>query len=543
MVIQYDKPRESNLIPARRFLRMCRSNLRRPKVADSSGAELTGADLLMRTWVLRRLLRRHVLGQAEQCVGLLLPPSVGAVLANAALSLDRRIAINLNYTSSVDVINSCIRQSDIRHVLTSRRVMERLDLDIRGDLVYLEDFRDKATWVDKLAAATVARLIPVTLLERWIGLTRVESDDVLTVVFTSGTTGQPKGVMLSHRNIESNVEALDEVFDIRTTDVLMAILPLFHSFGYTVTLWTILTTGARAIYHHNPLDARQIGQLCRQHGVTILAAAPTFLRSYLKRCAPEDFATMEVLFVGAEKLPAELADAFEKKFGVRPLEGYGATELSPVAAGNVPASRGPGSVRQGSKPGTVGRPLPGIEAKVIDRETGEDLGCNRPGILLIKGPNVMKGYLGQPELTADVIRDGWYVTGDVAEVDAEGFVRITDRLSRFSKIGGEMVPHLRVEEAILSLLPQGEDILQVAVTSIPDLRKGERLVVLHTGMDKPLAEVCRQLAVLGLPSLWLPSPDSFVQVDQLPVLGTGKLDLKRTKELAMSRLSNGRHSP
>ena len=538
MMAKYGKPRESNLIPARRFLRMCRSNLRRPKVADSSGAELTGADVLMRTWVLRRLLSRHVLGRAEQYVGLLLPPSVGAVLANAALSLDRRIAINLNYTSSADVINSCIGQSGIRHVLTSHRVMERLDLDIRGELVYLEDFKDKTTWMDKLAAAAAARLIPVTLLERWLGLTRVEPDDVLTVVFTSGTTGQPKGVMLTHRNIESNVEALDEVFDIRTTDVLMAILPLFHSFGYTVTLWTILTRGARAIYHHNPLDARQIGQLCRRHGATILAAAPTFLRSYLKRCDPEDFATMEVLFVGAEKLPAELADAFEKKFGVRPLEGYGATELSPVVAGNVPASRGPGAVRQGSKPGTVGRPLPGIEAKVIDRETGEDLGCDRPGILLIKGPNVMKGYLGQPELTADVIRDGWYVTGDVAEIDTEGFVRITDRLSRFSKIGGEMVPHVRVEEAILSLLSQGEDKVQVAVTSVPDLRKGERLIVLHTGMGKPPAEVCRQLAALGLPPLWLPSQDSFVQVDQLPVLGTGKLDLKRTKELAMSRLAN-----
>ena len=228
---------------------------------------------------------------------------------------------------------------------------------------------------------------------------------------------------------------------------------------------------------------------------------------------------MEVVFVGAEKLPTALADAFEQKFGVRPYEGYGATELSPMAAGNMPASRGPGAAKQGARPGTVGRPLPGVEAKVVDLETGADLGLDKPGMLLIRGPNVMKGYLEQPEATAQVIRDGWYVTGDVAIIDADGFIRITDRLSRFSKIGGEMVPHLRVEEAILTVLAGAEVVPPLAVIGVPDTRKGERLVVIHTGLSKPGGQIIKELAQAGLPPLWIPSADSFVQVEALPAAG------------------------
>lgn len=528
---------ESTLVLPRRLVRMCRRNRRRPKVADSTGASLTGADLLARSWAFRRLLRRLVLGRDERYIGLLLPPSAAAVVANAALALDRRIAVNLNYTASAEVINACIRQSGIRHVLTSRRVMERLQAPLAAELVYLEDLKDKVCWRDRVSAAAVVWVTPVGWLERWLGLTELAWDDLLTVIFTSGTTGQPKGVMLTQGNIAANVDAMDEVLKIGEEDVLMGILPLFHSFGYTGTLWTILSTDARAVYHHNPLEARQIGQLCRQHGGTILVATPTFLRSYLKRCEPEDFATLEVLFVGAEKLPKELADGFLGKFGVRPMEGYGATELGPVAAGNIPPCRGEAAVRQGFKEGTAGRPLPGIKARITDPESGKEVAANQPGLLWIRGPSVMKGYLGLPEKTAEVIEDGWYRTGDIATVDAEGFISITDRLSRFSKIGGEMVPHVRVEEAIQGVLGTGEDRPQVAISAVPDCRKGERLVVLHTGLDQSPAEICRKLAEAGLPRLWIPSQDSFVAVEEIPILGTGKVDLKRLKELAMERIA------
>ncbi len=512
---------------------MCRRNMRRAKLADSSGAELTGAALLSRTLMLRRILQREVLGRHEKHVGLLLPPSVGAVVANAAVSIDRRVAVNLNYTVSSEIMNACIARCGIRHVLTSRRVMEKFDLDIDAQLVYIEDFKDKVTLLDKLTAAAQTWLMPVSVLERRLGLTEIDPDDVMTVIFTSGSTGQPKGVMLTHRNVGSNIRAFDSVVDLKKSDVLVGILPLFHSFGYTATLWTALTLEPKTIYHYSPLEAQQVGKLCGRHGATILIATPTFLRSYARRCNREDFAAMELVVAGAEKLPVELADLFEKKLGVRPVEGYGTTELSPVVSVNVPSSRISARAPRGCKEGTVGQPLPGISAKVVDLDTGEDLGVGKSGMLLVSGPNVMKGYLGQPELTAEVLRSGWYVTGDVAAIDAEGFIRITGRESRFSKIGGEMVPHIRIEETITRALQLDEEQLTMVVTAVPDARKGERLIVLHTGLAEAPQEICRRLSEAGLPPIWIPSPDSFHRIKEIPVLGTGKLDLKRVKEVAL----------
>jgi acyl-[acyl-carrier-protein]-phospholipid O-acyltransferase/long-chain-fatty-acid--[acyl-carrier-protein] ligase len=319
--------------------------------------------------------------------------------------------------------------------------------------------------------------------------------------------------------------------------VLLGILPLFHSFGYTTTMWTVLTLPPKGIYHFNPLEAREVGKLCRQHGATIMVTTPTFVRSYLRRCEPADFAKLDVVFTGAERLATEVADAFEERFGVRPVEGYGATELSPVVSGNVPATRAARGQRGGVKEGSVGRPLPGVCVKVVDLDTGADLGPNRSGMLLVTGPNVMKGYYGRPELTAEVIRDGWYVTGDVATIDEEGFITITGRLNRFSKLAGEMVPHIRVEEAICQVLKLSEDDLKVVVTAVPDAKKGERLVVLYTELGQAPEQICRALAGGGLPPLWIPSPESFRRVGEIPVLGTGKLDLKRLKDVALAEFA------
>jgi acyl-[acyl-carrier-protein]-phospholipid O-acyltransferase/long-chain-fatty-acid--[acyl-carrier-protein] ligase len=524
----------SNLILPRQFLRMCRQRMRAAKVADSTGVELTGAGLLTRALLVRRVLRRIALGHASgQRVGVLLPPSAACVVVNAALAIDRRVAVNLNYTVTSEVMNDCIAQCGIRYVVTSRRVMERFKLDLDAELIYLEDFMGKVTLADKLLSAATAWLAPVGWLERRLGLTEVKDDDLLTIIFTSGSTGQPKGVMLTHGNIASNVGAVDQIIRLADDDVLLGILPIFHSFGYTTTLWTVLSLPPKGIYHFSPLEAREVGKLCRKHGATIMVTTPTFVRSYLRRCEPEDFAKLDVVFTGAERLPPELAEAFERRFGVRPVEGYGTTELSPVVAANIPPSRSATASKDGVRAGTIGRTLPGISAKVVDLETGEDLGPGHSGMLLVSGPNVMKGYYGRPDLTADVMRNGWYVTGDVAEIDDEGFITITGRISRFSKLAGEMVPHIRVEEAISQVLHLDEDELKIAVTSVPDPKKGERLVVLYTELSKSPEEICRALAAAGLPSLWIPSADSFRRVDEIPVLGTGKLDLRHLKELAL----------
>jgi acyl-[acyl-carrier-protein]-phospholipid O-acyltransferase/long-chain-fatty-acid--[acyl-carrier-protein] ligase len=518
----------------RAFLRGCRRFGNQSKVADSTGVDLTGGELLTRALVLRRIVLREVLQPDEKFVAVLLPPSVAAVVANVVLSLMGRVVVNLNYTCSSDTLNYCLRECKIRHVLTSRRFLEKMDVKLDAELVFLEDFKDRATLWDKLGGWIEARL-PLGMLARRLGVDRLKPDDLLTVIFTSGSTGQPKGVMLSYRNIGANAQAIGEVVQLSSSDVLLGILPMFHCFGYTVSLWSVLALDIKAAYHFSPLEAQQIGKLCQKHSVTIMLSTPTFLRSYLKRIGAEQLSALDVVVAGAEKLSPDLCEAFEQKFGVRPVEGYGATETSPLVSVNMPPSRArqPG---QGLKEGTVGRPVPGVTVRVLDPESDAEMPVDQPGMLWVKGDNVMQGYLNQPELTAEVIRDGWYKTGDLAKVDADGFITITGRQSRFSKIGGEMVPHGRVEELLQQFLGGEEQHLAVAVSAVPDARKGERLLVLHTHTDKSPDAMVKHLSEAGLPNLWIPSTDSFFEVEAIPILGTGKLDLQGVKRLATERL-------
>jgi len=530
------------LIPARQFLRQCRGSLFRSKVADSSGAELTGGKLLTGSLLFRRLLAGKVIGDDERMVGLLLPPSVGGVIANTALTLMGRVTVNLNYTLSEDVVNFCIKECGIKHVLTSRRFLEKRPYNLDATLVYLEDLKEQAGMVQRLFALFQSLLLPAFVLERMLGLADSKPDDLMTIIFTSGSTGEPKGVMLSHHNVMSNIDAVDQVFHITRDDVLLGVLPFFHSFGYTVTLWLSVTLDPKCVYHFNPLDGRTVGKLSEKHGTTILLSTPTFLRGYLKRCTTEQMHKLDLAIVGAEKLPPDLSEAFQEKFGVSPTEGYGATELSPVAAFNVPAHRAGTTNETTTKPGSVGRVMPGASAKIVDPDSGDDLGVDADGLLMITGPNVMQGYLNRPEKTAEVLQDNWYNTGDIARIDSEGFITITGRQSRFSKIGGEMVPHIRVEEELARIVgnSDGDDPdddqpeILVAVTAVADPKKGERLIVIHKPIPKPVDEVLAALAECGLPNIWLPTADSFLEVETIPLLGTGKLDLKALKDLAIA---------
>jgi acyl-[acyl-carrier-protein]-phospholipid O-acyltransferase/long-chain-fatty-acid--[acyl-carrier-protein] ligase len=541
--VEMRKSRE--LIPARTFVRKCRSRLFQPKVADSGGKLMTGGKLLAGTVMFKRLLERQVLAADEKHVGLLVPPSVGGAIANTAVSLSGRVAVNLNYTLSSADMNYCIRESGIRTVITSRRFLEKRPFDLEGvELVYLEDLAQQLTLSDKIAGVIQSYVLPAAVTERLHGLTKIDPEEVMTIIFTSGSTGEPKGVMLTHNNIASNAQGVDQSFNINPNDAFLGVLPFFHSFGYTVTLWVVLTLDVKGVYHFNPLDAREVGKLCQQHGVTILISTPTFLRSYLKRCTPEQFQSVDLVILGAEKMPLELANACQEKFGIQPTEGYGTTELSPVAAANIPDHRSGSTTQSATKFGTVGRPFPGVTAKVIDADSGEDVGANHDGLLLIKGSNVMKGYLNQPEKTAEVLKDGWYNTGDVAKIDDDGFIEITGRQSRFSKIGGEMVPHIKVEELLNQIVEdtapdndaaEGVPDVNLAVTSMPDEKKGERLIVVHKHLKMPVSEILKELADTGIPNLWIPANDSFVEVEQVPVLGTGKLDLRGLKELAAEK--------
>ena len=519
-------------------LRNCRTSGSRKKCSDSTGSSLTGPELVLKSLVFRRLLTREVLDGDEKYVGLLLPPSVGSVLANVALPLAGRIAVNLNYTVSTEIMDSCISQCGIRHVLTSRKVTSRLShLKINAEVIYLEDLIAKVKLSDKIAAALQTYAMPVGMLEWWLGVDGIKPDDLLTVLFTSGSTGEPKGVMLSHNNVASNLMGIDSVIHLTGDDVAIGVLPFFHSYGYTATLWTVLALAPSAVYHFNPLEAKVVGELCRKNRVSLLITTPTFLRAYLRRCEVEDFKYLDVIFASAEKLPIELSDAFEEKFGIRPSEAYGATEMSPLIAVNVPPTRAPKDGGLYAKEGTVGRPIPDLEAKTVDPDSGKDLEPGETGMILLRGPNVMMGYMNQPEKTAEVIRDGWYVTGDIGLIDEDGFIHITGRINRFSKIGGEMVPHIKIEDRIKQIVEAGEEGLKAVVTAVPDKKRGERIVVVHLPLDKTPQEICKALGETDLPNLWIPSPDSFLEVEQIPVLGTGKLDLKGLRDVALEHFS------
>ena len=516
---------------ARSFMQSARRHPRLFAMADGRTPKLTFGDSLIKTVFLARRLRP--LWRDQKMVGILLPPSIPGALVNWAALMLGKVPINLNYTSSNEAIASCAQQCDLKTVVTSRQFLEKVPVQPPGELIYAEDLALNPRFTEKIAALLAAKFLPARLLELFLGVSRPPAlDDTATVIFSSGSTGEPKGVGLSNFNLASNVEQLAQVFHLHDRDRILGILPFFHSFGFTGTLCLPPLVGIGVVFHVSPLDAQAIGALVSKYSVTMLLSTPTFLNTYARRIPPEAFGSLRIVMAGAEKLPERIAQGFEDHFGIRPLEGYGCTECSPVVAVNTYDFRAAYFRQVGAKRGTIGHPLPGIAVRIIDPETGEPLPVDKPGLLLVRGPNIMVGYLNRPDKTAEVLKDGWYNTGDIATVDEDGFLRITDRLSRFSKIGGEMVPHIRVEEKLHELL--GADGQVLAVTAIPDEKKGERLVVVHTLKDEVLKELLDKLAKTDLPALWKPRPDQFIYVEKLPYLGTGKLDLRKLREIAQT---------
>jgi acyl-[acyl-carrier-protein]-phospholipid O-acyltransferase / long-chain-fatty-acid--[acyl-carrier-protein] ligase len=529
----------------RAFVRAARQRPWQFFMADGKTAHVSFASALAKTVYIARRLRREI-GE-QPMVGLLLPPSVGGALTNYALMLMGRVPVNLNYTSSNEVLSSCAAQCGTDTVITSRAFLERFPgMQIPGRTLLLEDILETPRPVEKLAALAMAWLFPVDLLKRALGSARVRQvandpaspanrnearmDQLATVIFSSGSTGDPKGVMLTHFNVMSNIGQVSQVFMLGGRDRVLGILPFFHSFGFTAGLWLPAVQGVGVAFHPNPLDAQAIGALVQRYKVTFLIATPTFLQSYMRRCTPENFGSLQYVLVGAEKLQERVALAFEDKFGIRPLEGYGCTECSPVVTVNGKDYRAPGFHQVASRRGKIGHPLPGVCVKVIDIETGLPVAPGSQGMLLVKGPNVMRGYLGKPEKTSEVLQDGWYTTGDIATMEEDGFLTITDRLSRFSKIGGEMVPHIRIEEKLQELSEITEQVF--AVTSVADDKKGERILVVYTLGDDAFHKTIEKFAQCDLPALWKPKGNQFLRVDAIPVLGTGKVDLRGVKALA-----------
>jgi acyl-[acyl-carrier-protein]-phospholipid O-acyltransferase / long-chain-fatty-acid--[acyl-carrier-protein] ligase len=513
----------------RSFVQTARRHPFRFAMADGRTPKLTFGGALTRTVFLAR--RLAPIWRDQKMVGILLPPSVPGALVNLAALLMGKVPVNLNYTASNEILASCAKQCELKTVITSRAFLERVPIQPPAQAIMLEDLAENPRFTERLRAALISWLLPARLVEKSVGVgKKVSLDDIATIIFSSGSTGDPKGVILTHYNVASNVEQLNQVFMLGSHDKILGILPFFHSFGFTGTLGLPTAIGMGVVFHPNPLEPRAIGALVSQYAVTFLLATPTFLQTYTRRCSPEDFGSLQYVMAGAEKLPERISIAFEDRFGIRPLEGYGCTECSPAVTVNTRDFRAAEFRQVGAKRASIGHPLPGISVRIVNPETFALVPQGETGLLLVRGPNVMQGYLNRPEKTDEVLRDGWYNTGDIAAMDEDGFIRITDRLTRFSKIGGEMVPHIKVEDKLHEIVGATEQVF--AVTSVPDERKGERLIVLHTLPEEKLQECLAQLGKSDLPPLWKPRPDQFVHVESLPYLGTGKLDLRRLKEIA-----------
>jgi acyl-[acyl-carrier-protein]-phospholipid O-acyltransferase/long-chain-fatty-acid--[acyl-carrier-protein] ligase len=527
------RPGWSSLTSA--FVRAARANKDKVFGIDATGSTTYG-DLLERSIAASRVIGRRI-GSAQN-VGVLIPPSVGGALANVAVTVLGKTAVNLSYAIKADAINAHIRKAKITHVVTSRAAMEKLKITgLNAQLIYLEDIKDQVTGADKAFTGLVARYVPLALLHVFLAGARRSQEDTATVMFTSGSTGDPKGVVLSHGNILSNIASVTAHTDIIEDEIILGVLPFFHSFGFTVTLWTALTLGKTVVYYPNPLDVRAIAELIEKHKITLMASTPTLMRGYLKRATKEQFASVRMLLLGSEKLKAELATDIQSVLGIIPVEAYGATECSPGISANVPRNvRTPdGRTVFGNKIGSVGQPMPGTTILIVDVNTRQPVARGQEGLILVHGAQVMQGYLEMPEQTAEVLRNGWYCTGDVGYIDADGFLWITDRLTRFAKVAGEMVPLIKVEKALLAITGTNE--LTLSVTAIPDAARGERVAVVYTPeMGMTPSEATTALSKTELPALWLPRTNDFVQVEKLPTGPTGKLDLKEVKNLALAKL-------
>jgi acyl-[acyl-carrier-protein]-phospholipid O-acyltransferase/long-chain-fatty-acid--[acyl-carrier-protein] ligase len=499
-------------------------------MADTTGAQLSYGKTLVASLLLSRWVQQNC--AQDRMVGIMLPASVGGALTNIAILLAGKVAVNLNFTAGQQSVMSAVEQCGISTILTSRVFLTKAGIDQMPGMIFLEELRKTFGPAEKIRALLTAAVLPAGWFERAYSK-KQRPDDLATVIFSSGSTGTPKGVMLSHHNIVSNIEGICQVIQFSGSDRIMGVLPFFHSFGFTATIWLPLLAGFGAVYHPNPMDAKTIGESVQKYKATLLISTPTFFAGYVRRCKPDEFATLRHAIAGAEKLREPIAQNFKAKFGLDLFEGYGCTELSPVVSVNIPDVIVNGQKQIGNKPGTVGHPIPGVAVRVVDPETGQPLPPGQDGLLLVKGPNCMLGYLGLPELTREVMRDGWYVTGDIASIDEDGFIRIIDRISRFSKIAGEMVPHTTVEEAINGVLGNAIS----AVTSLPDAQKGERLVAFYAQNGVTPGDLWERLNKSDLPNLWIPKKENIYQIDSIPLLGSGKVDLKTIKRLALERES------
>jgi acyl-[acyl-carrier-protein]-phospholipid O-acyltransferase/long-chain-fatty-acid--[acyl-carrier-protein] ligase len=499
-------------------------------IEGTDHTRLSRAKLLGAAAALSRHLRKEFF---DERIAIVLPASKGSMVANLAVTLANKVPVDLNFTMGRAANESCCRRANLRVAISATPFIERLkDFPWPERVLKLDELMPRLKrqiifwWI-------MSFLVPARLLLRLLQIPKKGGHAEAVLLFTSGTTGEPKGVVISHRNVVGNVSQFRELLDAKETDAILASLPFFHTFGSTVTLWYPLIEGVRIVTYPNPLEGAKNAALIERYKLTFLLATPTFLRVYLRKAEPEQLRTLRLIITGAEKLPLDLASHFEKRFDKKVFEGYGLTETAPVVSVNLPDPE-PGKpgeqVQPSSRLGSVGRLAPGMAAEIREPETDRKLSLHDTGMLWLRGANIFEGYLHDPKRTAEILRDGWLKTGDIGRFDEDGFLYIEGRLSRFSKIGGEMVPHETIEQKIIDLLElSGRDERPIAIVGVQDEAKGEALVLL-SAVDLDLAELRKKLQEAGVPNLWIPK--NVHRVEAIPVLASGKLDLKKCQALA-----------
>jgi acyl-[acyl-carrier-protein]-phospholipid O-acyltransferase/long-chain-fatty-acid--[acyl-carrier-protein] ligase len=491
---------------------------------------LSRSKLLGAAMALSRYLRKEF---RDERIAIILPASKGSMVANLAVTLANKVPVDLNFTVGRAANESCCKRANLRVAISATPFMERLkDFPWPARVLKLDELMPRMKrqiifwWM-------LSILVPARLLLRLLKIPKAGGHTEAILLFTSGSTGEPKGTVISHRNVVGNVSQFRQLLDAAKDDAILASLPFFHTFGSTVTLWYPLIEGVRIVTYPNPLEAAKNAALIERYKLTLLLATPTFLRGYLRKIEPDKLRSLRLVITGAEKLPPDLAKNFEERFKQRVFEGYGLTETSPVVSVNLPEPQPtkPGEqVQPSSRPGSVGKMAPGIAAEIREPETDRKLSLPETGMLWLRGVNIFEGYLHDPERTADVLQNGWLKTGDLGRFDEDGFLYIEGRLSRFSKIGGEMVPHEAIESKIVDLLGlSGRDERPIAIMGVQDEAKGEALVLL-SAVDLDFGELRSKLHDTGVPNLWIPK--QVERVESIPVLASGKLDLKKCKELA-----------
>jgi acyl-[acyl-carrier-protein]-phospholipid O-acyltransferase/long-chain-fatty-acid--[acyl-carrier-protein] ligase len=487
-------------------------------------------------------LSRHLCKQfPDERIAIVLPASKGSMVANLAVMLANKTPVDLNFTMGRAANESCCRRANLRVVISATPFMERLkDFPWPERVLKLDELLPHMKrqiilwWIASI-------LLPASLLLRLLKIPKKGGHAEAMLLFTSGTTGEPKGAVMSHRNVVGNVSQFRELLDAKRTDAILASLPFFHTFGSTVTLWYPLIEGVRIVTYPNPLEPAKCAALIERYSLTFLLATPTFLRLYLRKAEPEQLKSLRLIITGAEKLPLELANHFEERFRKKVFEGYGLTETAPVVSVNLPdpePTRPGEHVQPSSRLGSVGRLAPGMAAEIREPETGRKLSLFEPGMLWLRGVNIFEGYLDDPQRTAEVLHDAWLKTGDIGRFDEDGFLYIEGRLSRFSKIGGEMVPHEAIENKIIELLGlSGRDERPIAVIGLQDEAKGEALALL-SAVDIDVAELRKKLQEAGVPNLWIPK--HVQRIEAIPVLASGKLDLKKCQECAAEKSNANR---